>query len=105
MLLRNRNRYFREGCEGGHGQRVRIPHVQFQRHPEATETETDAIGTGCHRCLNNFLHRTAEGDAALKLEGDVFSDELSNEVGTADFIHLEGDVGFFTAGDFGNFHA
>ena len=58
----------------------------------ASGTDTDAKSTEVHRGLHGALHGAAEGNPALQLGGDVFSDKLSFDLGLFDFENIDFDL-------------
>ena len=59
----------------------------------ASTTETNSFGTEFHGGLECTLHRTAETNTALKLNGNLLSDQLGVELRLANFDDVDFDLG------------
>jgi hypothetical protein len=63
--------------------------------PRRPAAEADAFGTEFHGGLQGALHGAAEGNPALKLDGDLLGNELGVEFRLADFDDVDFDLGTF----------
>src|SRR5262249_11565197 len=64
---------------------------QFGAAETTGAADFDPIGAKIHGRLNRFLHGAAEGNAALELDGNIFSDQLRVEFGGLDFKNIDVD--------------
>src|SRR5690606_29291855 len=70
-------------------------HTRDFRTAEATrDVDPNALGAQTHRRLHRTLHGAAEGDPALQLLGDVFSDQLRVGFRLADFDDVQVNFAF-----------
>ncbi len=66
-------------------------------------SDTNTFATHVHRGLHGTFHRTAEGNTALKLNGDAFCDELGVKFRLLDLEDV--DLDLFATTHFGDFLA
>src|SRR5262249_39144668 len=80
-----------EGVERDFAFAIPFRAADFRTAEAAGAAQLDALGAEIHRLLDGLLHRAAEADAALDLQGHVFRDELGVEFGGLDFLDVDLD--------------